>query len=676
MYALAPHQFSSVVCQTPHLLHLLDPLLLLPATLDISPQSSCHCEYHPFMDESAIRLNFEDVRELDSLISNGYTNWVNNAPDTWTADGFLNRHSPIVVTSRFGQNAAIATPGNEEYEAESWNSERDYSKIAFLTFALATSIECFHIHEWEDIPVETLIDDHGDSFYDKQDRRTRRQVKLESYPMLDEDGDEVPVFKRDGRRIIRRRALIDEDEPDCGVLMNLENIHSLFNPDRGYSADEDEFFGSDSTEIDAINVDVYPLGFLRTAGNVQASGIPACFYPAIAEINKSVRKDPHQTRNSDSESSQEDLYSPPLAHPSPVKPVSSQFYNYISHRVATRAGKLDSQQGTVTAALAGAFAQTDKDKDTAQKKQAYCDRGLPSNRFSKRISNRRDCPTCCRAELVYSVDVQSLRSPSGMFIFEKIIVPLARAWIRPDVRKVIKHHLVVLKSNAFPALYDWVSYPIVLLIESIYNLERQRLRNGSMPCHMRIELIAALERVLCFCHTGNTAVFATGLMNPLGLSKGALKDGFPMLQDVFEQPTIKSAMKHGFGIAHHKWPLKNGYPAVASKKAQILSYSMRHFNSYQAKFRIQHSFHVDPPKYYQGLESSVSNRAMHIVEITLKGLFEDTKQLVTDGVRNDIAIQISKAQSEEDRCYDHPDRFKTRSDSALYRAAGPAGRVA
>ncbi|KAH9044070.1 hypothetical protein EDB83DRAFT_2523689 [Lactarius deliciosus] len=29
MYALAPHQFSSVVCQTPHLLHLLDPLLLL-----------------------------------------------------------------------------------------------------------------------------------------------------------------------------------------------------------------------------------------------------------------------------------------------------------------------------------------------------------------------------------------------------------------------------------------------------------------------------------------------------------------------------------------------------------------------------------------------------------------------------------------------------------------------
>ncbi|KAH9013610.1 hypothetical protein EDB83DRAFT_2321631 [Lactarius deliciosus] len=41
MYALAPHQFSSVVCQTPPLLHLQEPsLLLLPVYSDISPQSS------------------------------------------------------------------------------------------------------------------------------------------------------------------------------------------------------------------------------------------------------------------------------------------------------------------------------------------------------------------------------------------------------------------------------------------------------------------------------------------------------------------------------------------------------------------------------------------------------------------------------------------------------------
>lgn len=94
---------------------------------------------------------------------------------------------------------------------------------------------------------------------------------------------------------------------------------------------------------------------------------------------------------------------------------------------------------------------------------------------------------------------------------------------------------------------------------------------------MRLELLASLERVLCYCHTGNTAVLAKSLMHPLGLSKAALKDGFPMLLPLFEQPTIRDAMKHGFVIDPRRWPLKNGYPAIASKKAQVLTYSMQHF---------------------------------------------------------------------------------------------------
>lgn len=66
---------------------------------------------------------------------------MNRAPEHWKIDGFLEDNSPIVVTSRFGQNARIAAPGNEAQEAESWQSERDYSKFAFLTVAIATSIQ-------------------------------------------------------------------------------------------------------------------------------------------------------------------------------------------------------------------------------------------------------------------------------------------------------------------------------------------------------------------------------------------------------------------------------------------------------------------------------------------------------------------------------------------------------
>jgi hypothetical protein len=46
-----------------------------------------------------------------------------------------------VVTSRFGQNIQIAGWGNEAEEAEEWQRERDFSKLAFFTFAIATSIK-------------------------------------------------------------------------------------------------------------------------------------------------------------------------------------------------------------------------------------------------------------------------------------------------------------------------------------------------------------------------------------------------------------------------------------------------------------------------------------------------------------------------------------------------------
>jgi hypothetical protein len=95
-----------------------------------------------------------------------------------------------------------------------------------------------------------------------------------------------------------------------------------------------------------------------------------------------------------------------------VKPVSSQFYNYMTHRVASRAGRHDSQQGTVTAAVAGAFATSRKHKTIASKKQEYCDQSLPSDRFHDRFSIE-DCPTSCRAEFVYSIDIRRLQDPSG-----------------------------------------------------------------------------------------------------------------------------------------------------------------------------------------------------------------------------------------------------------------------
>ena len=129
----------------------------------------------------------------------------------------------------------------------------------------------------------------------------------------------------------------------------------------------------------------------------------------------------------------------------------------------------------------------------------------------------------------------------------------------------------------FPSMFNWVSYPVTSLIEQIYKQEIRNIRLGVKPCQMRLELIACLERVLCFCHTGNASVFATTLMNPLGLSRGAIKDGFPVLMDLFKDATILGASYNGFTIDPHKWPPKGTHPpAMASRRAQVLTYSTSH----------------------------------------------------------------------------------------------------
>lgn len=248
-----------------------------------------------------------------------------------------------------------------------------------------------------------------DGLYDSNNEDDRNLVNLDTFPLLDEDGQEVRVFNAHGKRVLRRRAEIDHNP--CGVLMDLEDVHALFKPDRQYPLDVD-IYSEDPLVQDLVKVVAYPLGFLRTAGNVQATGIPACFYEALRDINQSIHNNPHRSTDSDNDSASD---APPLPRTNVVRGVSSQFYNHITHRVATRAGRHDTQQGTVTSALAGAFAKTRKDVATATKKQDYCDLGLPSDRFRKRIE-LEDCPRSCRAEIVYSVDVGSMGDRSGRYV--------------------------------------------------------------------------------------------------------------------------------------------------------------------------------------------------------------------------------------------------------------------
>jgi hypothetical protein len=200
-------------------------------------------------------------------------------------------------------------------------------------------------------------------------------------------------------------------ERSCGVLVDLENIQALFHPGLQVSPEHEssDVGGSIPTPVD---VDVYPLYFLRTVGNIKANGHPHCFYPLLTRVNKNISDLPYSEYNPDNEDDEDDdnnLHLDGISADPIVFPVSSQIYNRATHRIASRSGCLDIQHGSVASSLAGAFAQSAKDEQIAKQTQDYCDDSLPSDR-----SSLEDCPTHCCSEFVYAVDVQKIKSPSGM----------------------------------------------------------------------------------------------------------------------------------------------------------------------------------------------------------------------------------------------------------------------
>jgi hypothetical protein len=211
--------------------------------------------------------------------------------------------------------------------------------------------------------------------------------------------------------------------------MNLKKIDDLFNSDKRVPEATDYDWDSVNDELEnyfhTTRVDAYPLAFLRTAGNIQATGVPACFRDLIKEINGNVKdsqrrshsynSNQHDDPDDDAMDCDDDEQDHNRRYPPALRPICSQFYNYITHRSASRAGQHESQQGSVTAAIAGTFAKTPKDRVTAFNKQIFCDARLPSDRFDTQISVD-NCPKSCRAELVYYVDVRRLKDRSGMYV--------------------------------------------------------------------------------------------------------------------------------------------------------------------------------------------------------------------------------------------------------------------
>lgn len=276
------------------------------------------------------------------------------------------------------------------------------------------------MEEWDEIPPEEVAAKYPVA-YDCFDPETRRRINLRRYPMENDFDVRLKAYDEEGFRIIRERIV---SHRKTGSLLNLTQAHTLFQT-------EPDDFGHVRNDV---KYTVYPLGFTRDLGNVQADGVITAFARRMNVVDAKLRQIPRRRQrlldgaddeedDDDDEVRQEgddvphviDLDGPIRAVPPPLlHAVGSQIYNAISHRVRDAAKFHEVQLGLITSSLSGTTATSVPSKRRWQKTLDRCRGDLPHVRFSQKVAGPGQ-PQCMRFENTYRLDVQSLpaRKRSG-----------------------------------------------------------------------------------------------------------------------------------------------------------------------------------------------------------------------------------------------------------------------
>jgi hypothetical protein len=85
-----------------------------------------------------------------------------------------------------------------------------------------------------------------------------------------------------------------------------------------------------------------------------------------------------------------------------------------------------------------------------------------------------------------------------------------------------------------------------------------------------------VERALNYLHTGNVAVIATSVMNPLWIGRSIIQDGLPSIN----KDIVRTQRGSRILVKMDQWPFDKGrnLPRSVSKRAQGLTYGDAHHN--------------------------------------------------------------------------------------------------
>lgn len=113
-------------------------------------------------------------------------------------------------------------------------------------------------------------------------------------------------------------------------------------------------------------------------------------------------------------------------------------------------------------------------------------------------------------------------------------------------------------------------------MQKAWDHQRATLAAGKPVSPYHVELISVFERIYNFGNTGNAAVIATTLMNPLWVGLSLPEHGTPTFSSLLE---MGKTAKDATYISDVNWPRNHltKAPHTASKRSQIKNYGINHW---------------------------------------------------------------------------------------------------
>ncbi|KAI6102263.1 hypothetical protein F5141DRAFT_1135721 [Pisolithus sp. B1] len=581
---------------------------------------------HGLTDREVHEMTLREVKTFHGLIVSQYASFIRNAPKEWLDDNYLRDNVPITIAVRYGQNQEVCRPDHFEEEADHWNRLHRYKHVRTVTVALATHIQCVPVGRWEVNDVGKIMAENIEGVYDSRVLDERSLVDLRRYPLLDDAGHERNIYDRNGHRIPRRHAILDDGVSTAGMLFKLRNLHELFE-DRLFDGGGDSDIGSSKTEHFA-----YPIACLANIGQFQAHGVMHAFIPLIHNINQSLTM---EDEDSDDDIDMDGAAADHLRRI--IVPISSQGYNAYVHRVRAKSRFHDVQKGMITAAFLGTHVTGQALLNRARDLKELCQIGLPFDRYHGKIVGA-EFDQSLRLENVYTIQVAKMRrgDRNGRFIFKNIIYPLSRTTSHPSILEDIKRHVVIFKQDVLPSIVEWTTYGICTALRSLWDMHESNLETGLSIPHYYVELTSALERALNFSHTGNPKVLSRGVMDPLWLSLSCVADGMPCLSPLVYTSSTENEMLR---VRRSDWPVstRTAYPEVCTKRSLVLNYGVPQFNAYHAIFHIKHSVGRLPSTFEDHIADRSVRQALYVLSLAFQVYESDVRMLVSSSVAASLA---------------------------------------